>query len=474
MIRRRVLLASGLAVAAVLAACESNSPTAPEVRLAPQFARAPRQAPVGINVVLAGPATASQLAELGGHGQIVGRIDEINALFLVAPSAELGAIRSLPFVTAANLDAPREATPPLPPVEASDFAAGWSTWDLDAIGVTDPATAGRTVAPDGSGVYVGVLDTGLLQDWRYYLPEDRIAVEYARSFTGGGALGGGAVPSQPNKWERDVESHGTHVTSTILGYYAGGPAFNGVAPRATVIPVKVLNNNGAGWSSTIAHGIVYIASLKAGPLSGSPVVINMSLGGSQLDATEKAAIDYAISQGVIVVAAAGNEGDRGMGYPGAYAPVISVGAVGWTGEWLSPSWFFAVDVPDPTSADDFYVTSFSSREKPGQDLDVLAPGSWVLGPWQPNQGHVSYYYVGGTSQATPHVAGVVALLAQVDPGLTASEAETLLESTAVPLPAGTRSVTGPSQVASDVTWGDDANGSGIVSATAALEAVSGP
>ena len=94
----------------------------------------------------------------------------------------------------------------------------------------------------------------------------------------------GNVSEQPNKWEHDQNSHGTHVTSTILGYNLSGTPVNGVAPMATVIPVKVLNQNGSGWSSVIARGITYVADLKAGPLAGSPVVINMSLGGSELDA----------------------------------------------------------------------------------------------------------------------------------------------------------------------------------------------
>ena len=143
----------------------------------------------------------------------------------------------------------------------------------------------------------------------------------------------GNVSEQPNKWEHDQNSHGTHVTSTILGYNLRGAPVNGVAPLATVIPVKVLNQNGSGWSSVVARGITYVGDLKAGPLAEYPVVINMSLGGPSLDAMEKAAIDYAISQGVIIVASAGNEGTAGMGYPGAYAPVISVAASGWIGEW---------------------------------------------------------------------------------------------------------------------------------------------
>ena len=153
---------------------------------------------------------------------------------------------------------------------------------------------------------------------------------------------------------------------------------NGAAPKATVFKVKVLGQNGSGWSSVIARGIVYVADLKAGPLDGSPVVINMSLGGSVLDAVEQAAIDYAIARGVIIVASAGNNGDLGMGYPGAYAAVISVGASGWKHQWTANNWWNAGDVAEPTRAADFYIADFSSRAKTGQDLDVVAPGSWVV------------------------------------------------------------------------------------------------
>jgi subtilisin family serine protease len=81
-----------------------------------------------------------------------------------------------------------------------------------------------------------------------------------------------------------------------------------------------------------------MADLKAGPLQNSPIVINMSLGGSVLDAIEKAAIDYAISKGVIIVASAGNSGTAGMGYPGAYQPVISVASAGLKKEFTVSRW----------------------------------------------------------------------------------------------------------------------------------------
>lgn len=432
-------------------------------------AKAPK---IGINVVLNTDITDAILKDLGTHGKVRDVVYEIDAVTLQAYETELPAIRALPYVQYASPDAVRTGAP-VDTVFVDNFSDGLSTWDLDAVNVTDFGFDNRQVDYDGEGVYVAVLDTGLLDSWRQYFPEERIAVEYAKSFGGGGGENGN-VSEQPNKWEHDQNSHGTHVTSTILGYSLGGTPINGVAPMATVIPVKVLNQNGSGWSSVIARGITYVADLKAGPLADHPVVINMSLGGPALDAVEKAAIDYAIDKGVIIVASAGNEGTYGMGYPGAYEPVISVAASGFIGEWYPPaggSWWYVVDVPEPTNPAYFYITDFSSRELAGQDLDVAAPGSWVVGPYQVNSGQLSYYFLGGTSMASPHVAGIVALMAQKNPALTAGEAETYLEASAIPLPAGSRTIYNPDGTTSVVSWGDDATGAGLATADAALAAV---
>ncbi len=232
--------------------------------------------------------------------------------------------------------------------------AGYHTWDSDLINV-------ENVAQTGKGVYVAVLDTGMVPNWRDYFPEARVATH----------LGAGFHQPVSFKAKKDVcgfgtevgalrtdtwvgsrgSTHGTHVASTILGYFyrsnfdaVGGYPLppimvRGIAPDVTVIPIKVLADyqvpalpkcgySGGtavfGTSEMVAAGIRYATDLK---LAGfSPMVINMSLGGSALDQVEKEALDYAIANGVIVVAAAGNEGEAGMGYPGAYAPVISAGS----------------------------------------------------------------------------------------------------------------------------------------------------
>jgi subtilisin family serine protease len=343
---------------------------------------------------------------------------------------------------------------------------GRSTWDLDAINVTiSPTTTARQVTYDGSGVYVAIIDTGLIQNWRTYFPTSRIAAQYATTFEGGGAADNGATPTPPNKWEQDQNSHGTHVTSTILGYSLFGVAMQGVAPKSTVIPVKVLNQNGRGWSSAIARGIVYVTDLHRNQLAGSPLVVNMSLGGSQLDALEKAAIDYAVAHGVIICASAGNSGTAGMGYPGAYQPVISAAASGWVQQFVVGTWWYTLDVPDPTNPADFFIASFSSRQKPGQDLDITAPGNYTVGPYQVNS-QQSYYYLSGTSMASPHVTGTVALMLQKNPSLSASQAEGILEGSATALAPGCRTVA----VDGTVCWGSDATGAGLLNAAAALAA----
>jgi subtilisin family serine protease len=418
---------------------------------------------------------------------------------------------------------------------------GYSTWDSDLINI-------EAVSQTGTNVYVAVLDTGLVPYWQNYFPTERVDTSLGTGFEQPVAfkvskddpckLGVNIGRLHQTTWVGSTGStHGTHVASTILGYFyqspqdalAGFPLppiiVRGIAPNVTIIPVKVLADYQIpatpqcpdpqpaskavfGTDEMVAAGINYVTDLA---IAGyTPMVINMSLGGSELAQVEQDAIDRAIENGVIVVAAAGNEGESGMGYPGAYPPVISAGSAGWIGEWLKPGdgpryrmWWLQYsgsnmlpgsgEVTDPTLVDDMYVSDFSSRALAGQELDVLAPGSWVRGPfpgdpgfahlpwWSKGIGGVvggnpgNFYYVGGTSMATPHVAAVAALLLQSDPSLTQSQVESILKSTALTIPSsGSRNIwdnTVPATISWDTDCGGllcDPVGAGLLQADAAL------
>jgi subtilisin family serine protease len=430
--------------------------------------------------------------------------------------------------------------------DETSTAGGYHTWDSDIINI-------EAVSQTGNGVYVAVLDTGLVPNWADYFPEARVATQLGTGFDQSIAFIGAVDPCgfgvqvgplRQTTWVGSTgSSHGTHVASTILGYFyrsntdaaQGYPlppiTVRGIAPEVTVIPVKVLadyqvpalpkctnpgpipaQNIVVGTDQMVAAGINYATDLA---IAGyRPMVINMSLGASNLDLIEQTAVDRAIANGVIVVAAAGNEGEAGMIFPGAYAPVISAGAAGWTKEWLKPTdglpryrmWWLQYpsapllpgsgDVADPTSATDVYVTDFSSRALPGQELDVLAPGSWVRGPFagDPGYNHLpwwsrgigdlvgnnagNFYYVGGTSMATPHVASVAALMLQKNPSLNQAQVESFLKATALTIPnTGSPTVFDFDHFAV-IAWDSDCAGtscdpvgSGLVLADAAVAAV---
>src|SRR3989441_11253033 len=128
----------------------------------------------------------SQLAELTTLGTVTDENPELNALLMATKAGNLSAIQALPYVAGANPDAER-GDAPLDALAVSDFTGGLSTWDMDAINVTvSPFRSTRgTLGFTGDGVYVGVLDTGLLDNWRSYFPAGRIATQFAIAFQGG-------------------------------------------------------------------------------------------------------------------------------------------------------------------------------------------------------------------------------------------------------------------------------------------------
>lgn len=227
----------------------------------------------------------------------------------------------------------------------------------------------------GEGACIFVLDTGGSYSNDDLTESGRYLPNFAKNFTDA-------------KTMDDMHGHSTHCAGIAAA--SNNDAFViGVAPGARLVPVKVLNDSGSGQYAWIASAIRYVADVEGLPVApdGTPLkrIISMSLGGGSADKGVTDAIDYAISKGVFIVVAAGNSGYRAgkdtVNFPGNYTPVVTVASLDQGGT----------------------VSSFSSA---GPAVDIAAPGGKVLSTLPKNQvGTMS-----GTSMATPHVAGVVALL----------------------------------------------------------------
>jgi subtilisin family serine protease len=354
------------------------------------------------------------------------------------------------------------------------------------------------VTESGEGVYVAVLDTGLLPQWPFFFSEANIAMEYCKGFSHDITWNGGLEIS-PVQDDRgcitDLASgHGTHVTSTVVGFNFNNLVWvSGVAPEATIIPVLVLDAwlvdspfgtlpFSGGTDAMIAAGINYVADLSE-TLDG-PVVINMSLGGPNPEPLIEAAVDYAISKGVIVVASAGNSGTAGMGYPGGLNQIISAGAAGYA-QMFDFGW--TNDVPENLKSQDslgntfhVYLEDFSSRpvmepyDQKHQNLDVSAPGAWVVGPYKSAfANNTGYYYLSGTSMAAPHVSAIAALVLENHPDLTQTEMEFILSlgAQSFPLPASDAVVSFPFTPAGyyTATWDGGDYGAGFLQAPSAIQ-----
>ncbi|MCF6409849.1 S8 family peptidase [Pseudalkalibacillus salsuginis] len=191
----------------------------------------------------------------------------------------------------------------------------------------------------------------------------------------------------------DENEHGTHVAGIAAANTDNGEGIAGMAPKASILPVRVLDADGSGTMDDVAQGIRYAADQGA-------QVINLSLGGKIGSKTLEAAVNYAWEQGSVVVAAAGNESTPLPSYPAYYENAIAVAAT------------------DENDA----IAYFSNY---GLWVDIAAPGVDIHSTI-PNGGYATY---SGTSMASPLVAGVAGLLAAQ--GKSAEQIRTALEETAV-------------------------------------------
>lgn len=221
----------------------------------------------------------------------------------------------------------------------------------------------------GSGVKVAVLDTGIDKDHPDLVNNLKGGVNFVSKSP--------VKPADPNKWDDD-NGHGTHVAG-IIAAVDNDIGVIGVAPEAHLYAVKVLDRTGSGYVSDVIDGINWA-------MENGMQVINMSLGSASDVQALHDAVDAAYNAGLVLVAAAGNSGDgdgttNEVVYPAKYSSVIAVAAT---------------DSNDSTP-------TWSSE---GEEVELAAPGVSIRSTW--NDG--LYKTLSGTSMATPHVAGSVALL----------------------------------------------------------------
>jgi subtilisin family serine protease len=198
----------------------------------------------------------------------------------------------------------------------------------------------------------------------------------------------------------DDSSHGTHVAGVIAAIGDNNEGTAGMAWQTQILPVKVLDEKGLGPDAAVSRGIIYAVENKA-------KVINLSSGTPFQSRLLDEAVKYAERRGVLVVAAAGNTGDKGneVIYPAAYPTVMAVGAT---------------DEKDNAPA-------FSQRQP---YVSIAAPGVDIPGPAWRDGGNGPYILNTGTSAAAPHVSGLAALLLAIKPDQTPADLRTLITSTA--------------------------------------------
>lgn len=194
----------------------------------------------------------------------------------------------------------------------------------------------------------------------------------------------------------DCNGHGTAVTGIIAAQPIAGRAFTGVAPAATILPIKQSNTDQDGTVDGVTQGI-------RAAVAGGATIINVSLGVLVDDPQLRAAVAEAEAANVLIVAAASNKAQEGnpVSYPAAYPTVLAVAA---------------------TAIDDS-VASYSTS---GDYLDLAAPGDKVAVPASLG----GYLTVSGTSFAAPYVSGVAALVRSAHPELTAAQVRARLTATA--------------------------------------------
>lgn len=262
-------------------------------------------------------------------------------------------------------------------ITPNDLLFSTYQWNLPAI----ETELGWNLSKGSKEVVVAVVDTGVQADH----PDLQ-----GQLLAGYNAITNGSTPD-------DDVGHGTHVAGIIGALTNNEEGVAGISWYNKILPVKALDNSGAGTTYSVAEGIIWAADHGA-------KVINLSLGNYADSQFLHDAIKYAYDRDVVIVSASGNDNTERPGYPAAYEEVIAVAATNSTGE----------------------RASFSNY---GDYIDVAAPGESIASTYPDNQ----YAALSGTSMASPHVAALAGLVRSLNPGLTNKEVTELLTSNAVDL-----------------------------------------
>lgn len=246
----------------------------------------------------------------------------------------------------------------------------------------------------GARVKIGVIDTGI--DFSH--PDLQHAI------------GGGINLINRHMLPIDDNGHGTHISGTIAAA-SQQAGIIGVAPHASIYAVKAFDHNGNSYVSDIIQGIEWCVRNRID-------VINMSFGMKTRSSALEEAVRAAYRAGVVIVASSGNEGRKGfVDYPARFSQTIAVGAT-TKGQRIAP---------------------FCNK---GRQIDIYAPGEKIISTWVNGK----YNELSGTSMATSHVSGVIALLLSLKPRLTPRQVKLLLKKNATLMPGDSLRVGFPGEV----------------------------
>ncbi|MDO8689684.1 MAG: S8 family serine peptidase, partial [Dehalococcoidia bacterium] len=338
----------------------------------------------GAILVRWGPGVRAQDATVTALGAVT--VDSIPVLGVtklrVAPGKEQEAIAALKSAGAQMAEPNylrRIAFVPNDPLFACGTGVVSCQWNMSKIN----APSAWDITMGSSNIIVAVVDTGIDTSHPDRPQNLILGADYI------------ADPTGATKVSGDPQGHGTHVSGIVAARTNNGIGAAGVAPGASLMSVRVLDASGSGDTDTTAKGIVYAVDHGA-------KVVNLSLSGFDSSTVEEDAVNYAYSKGVMIVAAAGNCFVAGSGclvanpmmYPAALPHVVAVAA---------------------TDSSDNHT--FYSEE--GSYVDLAAPGGGSSSDaiWSTCTGS-NYCQKAGTSMASPHVAGVAALVWSVNPSLT--------------------------------------------------------